>query len=93
LISIARHAIYLRFGLPAEPPISLKSLMKRCDRLAAVHEATWLAGFAREEALRFFGRPDVNLEAVDEHLTPWPIGTAQRKYLDRFELLTNRSSA
>jgi uncharacterized protein len=86
-------AIYLRFGLPAEPSASLKRIMKRSDRLAAFHEATRLAGFAREEALRFFGQPDVNLAALEEHLTPWPISTAQRNYLDRFQLLTERAAA
>ena len=33
-------AIYLRFGLPAEPSASVKRIMKRSDRLAAFHEAT-----------------------------------------------------
>jgi len=58
----------------------------------------------RSEPVRDLGeghRPDlalykplyVDLEVLDEHLTPWPIGTAQRKYLDRFELLTERASA
>src|SRR5829696_768834 len=70
-------AIYLRLGLPAEPSASLKRIMKRSDRLAAFDEATRLAGFAQEEALRFFGQPDVNLAALEEHLTPWPIHSAE----------------
>jgi 5'-deoxynucleotidase YfbR-like HD superfamily hydrolase len=83
-------AIYLRFGLPAEPSVSLKRLIKRSDRIAAFHEATRLAGFARKEALKFFGRPDPVPDAIDEHLTPWPIGTAQARYLERFrELMEN----
>ena len=77
-------AIYLRFGLPAELPALLKRLIKRSDRIAAFHEATRLAGFAREEALKFFGRPDPTPSAIDDYLTPWPIDTAQTRYLARF---------
>ena len=51
-------AIHLRFGLPAQPAVGLKRVIKRADRLAAFHEATRLAGFSREEALKFFSRPD-----------------------------------
>ena len=40
-------AIYIRFGLPAAPGLSLKRLTKRADRSAAFLEATRLAGFAR----------------------------------------------
>src|SRR5215216_1265592 len=83
-------AIYLRFGLPAEPPAPLKRLIKRADRIAAYHEATRLAGFAREEALKFFGRPDPMSNALGEHLDPWPIDRAQESYLERFrELVEN----
>jgi 5'-deoxynucleotidase YfbR-like HD superfamily hydrolase len=80
-------AVYLRFGLPAEPSAGLKRLIKRSDRIAAFHEATRLAGFARDEALKFFGRPDPIPEDINEHLTPWPIGTAQARYLERFHEL------
>jgi len=80
-------AIYLRFGLPAEPPASLKRLIKRSDRIAAFQEATRLAGFAREEALKFFGRPNPIPDTIDEHLSPWPIETAQARYLARFDVL------
>jgi uncharacterized protein len=80
-------AVYLRFGLPAEPSASLKRVVKRSDRLAAFHEATRLAGFGREEAMRFFGRPDPLPGSLEEYLTPWPIGTAQSRYLQRFHTL------
>ena len=80
-------AIYLRFGLPAEPPAPLKRLIKRADRIAAYHEATRLAGFAREEALKFFDRPDPMSNALGEHLDPWPIDRAQARYLERFREL------
>jgi uncharacterized protein len=84
-------AIYLRFGLPAEPAAALKRVMKRSDRLAAFHEATRLAGFAREEALKFFGRPDPTPAAIDEYLTPWAIDAAQTRYLQRFNDLMERA--
>jgi uncharacterized protein len=81
------RAIYLRFGLPAEPSASLKRLIMRSDRIAAFHEATRLAGFAREEALKFFGPPEPSSGPIDEHLEPWPIETAQARYLARFHEL------
>ena len=59
-------AIHLRFGLPAELPKSVKSLIKRADRVSAWLEAVQLAGFATPEADRFFGRPD---PALTEGLT------------------------
>jgi|1186.fasta_scaffold58144_2 5'-deoxynucleotidase YfbR-like HD superfamily hydrolase len=85
-------AIYLRFGLPAEPSASLKRVIKRADRIAAYHEATRLAGFAREEALKFFGRPDLTPNLVAEYLTPWEIGAAQARYVARFRDLMEDSS-
>ena len=50
-------AIHLRFGLPATSPKPLTTLAKTADHASAFLEATRLAGFAQEEALRFFGRP------------------------------------
>ena len=82
------RAIYLRFGLPAEPSAVLTRALKRADRLAAFHEATRLAGFARDEALKFFGRPDPLPDSLDAAFAPWPIATAQARYLERFQALT-----
>ena len=79
-------AIHLRFGLPAEPPAALKRLIKRSDRIAAFHEATRLAGFGREEAVKFFG-PAEPLPAALDDLDPWPVGTAQERYQARFRAL------
>ena len=50
-------AIHLRFGLPPATPAALKKKIKEADTIAAFFEATRLAGFDREEALKFFGRP------------------------------------
>lgn len=50
-------AIHLRFGLPAELPVSVKQKIKRADRISAWLEAIHLAGFERHEADKLFGCP------------------------------------
>ena len=50
-------AIHIRFGLPPDVPQKLTAFIKKCDHLAAYLESTQLAGFAQEEAERFFGKP------------------------------------
>jgi hypothetical protein len=78
-------AIHLRFGLPAELPASLLALIKAADRAAAYLEATQLAGFAKPEAVRFFGTPPRLSAALErDYLTPWPAEIAQARYLERF---------
>src|SRR6201989_21772 len=47
-------AIHLRFALPPALPADASRLIKAADAGAAFLEATKLAGFAVEEALRFF---------------------------------------
>jgi uncharacterized protein len=76
-------AIHLHFGLPAEAPAALARLIKQADRQAAFLEATRLAGFAREEAIRFFGHPEPLPRAVAALVEPWPIARAQAGYLAR----------
>ena len=51
-------AVHLRFGLPAELPKTVKSKIKRADKISAWMEATQIAGFSAAEASKFFGRPD-----------------------------------
>jgi 5'-nucleotidase len=81
-------AIHLRFGLPARLPESLESLIKAADRGAAYLEATHLAGFASEEARKFFGQPPkFSSTLVRDYLSPWPAGTAEARYRERFEKL------
>jgi hypothetical protein len=82
-------AIHLRFGLPAERPVAWTRLLKRADHIAAFHEATRLAGFSREEARKFFGRPAGLSPATDALLIASPIETVEARYLDRFAALTN----
>jgi 5'-deoxynucleotidase YfbR-like HD superfamily hydrolase len=82
-------AIRLRFGLPAEAGAALARLTKRADRIAAFLEATRLAGFSRQEALTYFGRPEpLPHGLLDDLLAPWPIAMAQTRYLARFEALS-----
>jgi 5'-deoxynucleotidase YfbR-like HD superfamily hydrolase len=78
-------AIHLRFGLPAEAPAPLRRLIKQADRQAAFLEATRLAGFEREEAIRFFGRPEPLPRSVSALVAPWPVEDAEARYRQRVE--------
>ena len=78
-------AIHLRFGLPPELPAEVRRVIKTADAGAAFLEATVLAGFAIEEALRFFGaRPALPAAAEREYLAPWSAETAEKRYLAHF---------
>ncbi|POR56515.1 YfbR-like 5'-deoxynucleotidase [Bosea psychrotolerans] len=81
-------AIHLRFALPATTPAVLKRKTKEADMVAAYFEATELAGFARDEALRFFGRPQALPRAVMAWLDPLDTETAQARFLARFAELS-----
>ena len=64
-------------------------MIKTADRGAAYLEATRLAGFAAAEARRFFGPPPRLSPAIErDYLTPWPAGTAEKRFLERFAALT-----
>ncbi len=80
-------AIHLRFGLPPAPPKPVYTLAKTADRAAAFIEATRLAGFATEEALRFFGRPAASPPDLDAMIEPCPADEAKARFLARFEAL------
>jgi 5'-deoxynucleotidase YfbR-like HD superfamily hydrolase len=81
-------AIHIRFGLPAKPSAEIERMTKAADRGAAYLEATRLAGFAAAEARRFFGPPPRLSPAIErDYLTPWPAGTAEKRYLERFAAL------
>jgi 5'-deoxynucleotidase YfbR-like HD superfamily hydrolase len=81
-------AIHIRFGLPPETPAGLYRKIKRADRIAAFLEATLLAGFSREEALRFFGRPEPLPREVLALVEPVGAGDAQALFHARFLALT-----
>ena len=54
-------AIHVRFGLPVQLPKTIKTQIKRADRISAWMEATQIAGFSEREATSFFGKPDPNV--------------------------------
>jgi 5'-deoxynucleotidase YfbR-like HD superfamily hydrolase len=83
-------AVHRRFGLPAPLPPEVAAEIKRADRIAAFFEATILAGFAREEAERFFGDPagiEGALARYLEGICSLPSDAAQRSFLARFGAL------
>ncbi len=83
-------AIHIRFGLPVGLPEAPAKLIKRADRVAAYYEAIGLAGFSREEALRFFGRPrglSPNLVKALTELSPLPAAEGERRFLKQFHKL------
>ncbi|HCO54791.1 HD family hydrolase [Pelagibacterium nitratireducens] len=83
-------AIHIRFGLPAIAPAALKKLIKRADREAAFFEAVNLAGFAPDEARKFFGEPSLagfDLPGFDRLIRPWPTQQAHDHFVDVFESL------
>ena len=90
------EAIHLRFGLPAELPNDIQSEIKRADRVAAYYEATRLAGFAEDEALIYFGRPELEETYVRQPsnlLAPLSASDAQKLFLKRFSELGGEPSA
>lgn len=84
-------AIHSRFGLPAPDP-DLQALLKQADRIAAFLEATQLAGFARDEAIRLFGEPPRGLEQAVGRLMSWRAPAAERAFLARFAALTQNAA-
>jgi 5'-deoxynucleotidase YfbR-like HD superfamily hydrolase len=82
-------AIHLRFGLPAQVPAALKTLLKRADHLSAYYEATQLAGFDEPEARRLFGAPPQRLQGAlkTPRLAPLSTAEAQALFLARFARL------
>jgi 5'-deoxynucleotidase YfbR-like HD superfamily hydrolase len=84
------HAVGLRFGLPARWPAALEKIVKSADRSAAYLEATRLAGFSESEARRFFGRPPaLDAAAAKHYLNAWNAEAAERRFLKRFEELSD----
>lgn len=80
-------AIHLRFGLAPDAPKAVAVLAKSADKASAFLEATRLAGFATEEALRFFGRPCAVPHDIDKLVEPWSADEAKTRFLERFEAI------
>jgi 5'-deoxynucleotidase YfbR-like HD superfamily hydrolase len=84
-------AIHIRFGLPAEPPGEIVRTIKQADRILAFYEATRLAGFSEEDAVRYFSRPPplpTELERRLDAIAGWPAAEAQSRFLRRFRELS-----
>ncbi len=79
-----QRAIHLRFSLPPDPPATLLKAIKRADQVAAYLEATRLAGFAEQEARKFFGFPR-GIDPTDYGLLPKPAKAIEKAFLTRFE--------
>ncbi|PZA09873.1 hydrolase [Rhodopseudomonas palustris] len=81
-------AIHIRFGLPAVLDEAIERQIKAADRGSAYLEAIHLAGFTKTEAKRLFGNdPGLPEAMVEDYLTPWPAGKAEKRLLARFQSL------
>ncbi len=87
------HAVHLRFAIPYDASGRCKRLIKAADLIAAYHEAVALAGFAPQEARRFFGAPAIPADAIGDYLVAWPTRTAEDAYLQRFAELETLTGA
>jgi 5'-deoxynucleotidase YfbR-like HD superfamily hydrolase len=79
-------AIHQHFGLPYPLPEDVAREIKRADRIAAYHEATMLAGFAKAEAEELFGpieRLPAALAGDLAALAAWPAGVVDRRFRAR----------
>ena len=80
-------AIHLRFGLPAQIPITIKKQIKKADKLSAWLEAVQIAGFTEAEANKFFGRQDPTI-AERLHIKLRPPVEVRDDYTARCHALT-----
>jgi uncharacterized protein len=83
-------AIHRRFDIPDQLSDSVTQAIKAADHSAAYFEATVLAGFATDEAARFFGTPQLPHDLTQrlQALTPLPAEQANTAFLARFETLS-----
>ena len=83
-------AVHIRFSLPAQAPGAVSKAIKVADREAAYFEAVHLAGFAPDEARKFFGEPTLpafDLDSFDRLIRPWPTREAHDRFVAAFEEL------
>ncbi|MFT4075427.1 MAG: HD family hydrolase [Asticcacaulis sp.] len=78
------QAIFIRFGLPALMPATVKTLIKQADHACAYFEATQLAGFSDAEARQYFGTPPAGFELT---ITPLSDREAREAFVGRFNQL------
>lgn len=78
-------AVHIRFGLPPNLPESVKRTIKRADRMTAWLEATQLAGFSQQEAVKIFIKPAGTPANI--RLRPQSPEDAAASFLRRFSIL------
>ena len=79
-------AIRIRFGLPTELRAKIVKQLKQADRIAAYFEASTLAGFSKEEAIRYFGEPEtIKPQGLDLVARPTP--QIEGSFLARFNAI------
>ena len=87
-------AVRLLVGLPAKLPAAIARDVTKADRIAAVTEATRLAGWAEKDARRDVGR-DVGRPYRGPlwagELTPWPEAVAKENWQRRFDDVTGKN--
>lgn len=79
-----QEAIHLRFGLPVTLPSPVTDTIKRADRVSAYFEAIELAGFAPEEAAKYFKKPR---KLPNVNIKPLSTIVCQRRFMRRFRNL------
>lgn len=84
------RAIHLRFSLPPKTPSEIKVLIKKADRACAFFEATQLAGFGWDEAVKIFGAPPPGYVL---HIDPLAPAQAQARYVERYHTLAEAIGA
>lgn len=85
-----QRAVHLAFGLPADLPAEIKTLIKRADRVAGATEAVGLAGFRAEEVGPILG---IREAPLDLDLDPLPSKQAEAAFLIHFQRLHRAHSA
>ena len=78
-------AIHIRFGLSAITPKVLKKKIKKADRISAWLEATQLAVFSQQEAVKIFIKPAGTPANI--RIRPQSPNDAASSFLRRFSIL------
>ena len=82
-----KRAVFIRFGLSAEPQDELDRRIKIADRASAYLEATALAGFSIAEARKLFGEPDLPIRDFAALLEPMRPADVETQFLTHFAKL------
>lgn len=77
-----QRAIHIRFGLPEVLSNNLKAKIKDADKVSAWLEATQLAGFSEDEALKIFGPKPKKFQHLS--CTPHHLNDVKNSFVARF---------